>query len=72
MLNPGGLKQYSTTVDDATKSGTYDSAISSGQLYITDGEFSRLLGEVPTAAQTGAFTIRPYHEPDAVVVYPWT
>jgi hypothetical protein len=71
MLNPGGLRQFSTTVDDATKSGTYDTTVSSGQLYITDGEFSRLLGEVPTSAQTGAFTIRPYFEPD-LVVYPWT
>lgn len=72
MLNPTGLRQFSATVDDATKSGTYDSGIATGQLTITGLELDRLLGIVPADSQAGAFTIRPYYELDELVTPPWT
>lgn len=71
MLNPQGLRQFSATVDDATKSGTYDSTIATGQLTISGSELDRLLGIVPAGSQSGAFTIRPFHEPDELST-PWT
>jgi hypothetical protein len=55
--NPGGLRQRSTTItgDDVseTTSETIDSALSDGQLRLTDDEWARL-----EPATGGAFTIR--------------
>lgn len=54
MTMPGFVKQQSTTVEDVTKSVTFDSSVSGrGGIYVTDGELFDLLGPV----RTGAFEI---------------
>lgn len=54
---PGYLRQRSITVDDATKSETFDSTVSSGEMTITVREMDRLLGR--KAGRPRAFTIVP-------------
>ena len=71
MVNPAGLRQFSTTVDDATKSGTYDVTMASGQLYISDVELDRLLGRDTAGTQDGAFSIRPVYTPGYATAPPW-
>lgn len=71
MINPAGLRQFSTTVDDATKSGTYDATVASGRLYISDDELDRLLGRGNSGAQSGAFSIRPAYTPGYATAPPW-
>lgn len=55
MLNPQRLSQFSTTVDDVSKSGTYESGlVPAGELAVSPNELDRLLGRVALAA---AFTV---------------
>lgn len=72
MLNPERLKQFSISVDDGSRSGTYGDSAVAGELTVTPGELARLLGRVNAA---GAFTVvQPWLlEPavDAETVYPW-
>lgn len=44
MMNPGGNRQQSRTVDDYSESFTVDSARASGELFISDRELRRLMG----------------------------
>lgn len=68
MLNPDRLRQFTISVDDASRSGVYDDAVTSGELMITESELDRLLGRIPVGAQSGAFTIRPWEAPAAAAV----
>lgn len=55
LLNPQRLSQFATTVDDVSRSGTYESGlVPSGELVVSPGELDRLLGRV---AAPGAFTV---------------
>lgn len=51
MMNPTGARQRSETLDDYTQSETLDTAISTGDVYITDDEW-QLLGVGATSAAT--------------------
>jgi hypothetical protein len=54
MLNPQRLTQFSVTVEDVTKSGTYEAgSVPAGELAVSPGELDRLMGRVGAAA---AFT----------------
>ena len=55
MQNPEGLRQYSLTVDDATKSGTFENP-GGGFLFVEPDELARLLGQMGSDS-TGAFSI---------------
>ena len=59
VRNPDGLRTYSRAVDDATFSGTIDSELSSGSLYLTDAEWELLL----PASSESVFTITPWGAP---------
>ena len=59
LRNPGGVWQE--RVDDY--SYTRDRAISTGELYISDDEWDRLLVTPGTSVASDAFTIRPFSEP---------
>lgn len=54
FLNPGGIRQHSESVDDYSQSDTYDTAISTGGLYVSDDEW-RLLGA--GSAGAGSFSM---------------
>lgn len=55
MLNPQRLSQFSTTVEDVTKSGTFESGlVPAGELAPSPFELDRLLGRV---AAGQAFTV---------------
>lgn len=55
MLNPRRLSQFSDTVDDVSRSGTFESGlVPAGELAVSPGELDRLLGRVAAA---GAFTV---------------
>lgn len=60
MALPSYIRQQSVTVDDATKSQTVDSSVSSGVMFIAPEERASLMGR-PTM---GAFTITPTGSPD--------
>ena len=63
LLNPQRLSQFSVTVEDVTRSGTYESGlVPAGELVVSPGELDRLLGRVGAA---GAFTVV---DPDLLVV----
>lgn len=59
LRNPGGVWQEK--VDDY--SYTRDRAVSTGELYISDDEWDRLLVTPGTSVASDAFTIRPFGEP---------
>ena len=63
---PGYVRQRSVTVDDGTESVTYDTTVSSGEMFITDREFAALTGRRGRTGQR-AFTITP-----GVGSFPWT
>lgn len=54
MLNPTGIRQHSEAVDDFTQSDTFDTAISAGDVYVTDDEWM-LLGLGSSSA--GSFSM---------------
>lgn len=54
LLNPDGWLQESEAIDDYRRDRRRDSAVSSGLLYVTDAEVSKLLPR----RRRGAFTIR--------------
>ncbi|MDQ3484627.1 MAG: phage Gp19/Gp15/Gp42 family protein [Actinomycetota bacterium] len=54
--NPDGYQQLSRSVDDATRSWTFDSAVSTGELYFTDEELAQVAAP---RRRGGAFTIVP-------------
>lgn len=55
LLNPQRLSQFSNTVDDVSRSGTYEAGlVPSGELMVSPYEFDRLMGRVGLA---GAFTV---------------
>lgn len=56
MINPDGLRSFARSIDDYQRSGTFDTALSAGELYLTDRERRRLAG-MPESAQS-AFSIR--------------
>jgi hypothetical protein len=62
MSIPGYIRQQSVTVDDATKSLTFDGSVSGGVMFIDDEERRSLMGR-PTM---GAFTITPGGQSDDV------
>ena len=58
MQNPDRLKSFAVTVDDGTRSGTYDET-GRGDLRILPEEMNRLLGLVNQPS--GAWTISPWY-----------
>ena len=51
MLNPQRLTQFSVTVEDVSRSGTYESGlVPAGELAVSPSELDRLLGRVAAAA----------------------
>lgn len=55
LLNPQRLSQFSNTVDDVSRSGTFEAGlVPAGELVVSPNEFDRLMGRVGLA---GAFTI---------------
>jgi hypothetical protein len=55
LLNPQRLSQFSNTVDDVSRSGTFESGlVPAGELVVSPGEFDRLMGRVGLA---GAFSV---------------
>lgn len=54
FLNPGGIRQHSESVDDFSQSDTYDTAISTGGLYVSDAEWVLLGGG---SAGSGSFSM---------------
>ena len=58
MQNPEGLRQFSVTLDDATKSGTRDTGRS--DLYFTDDELDSVRSATSTRGK--AFSIMPYFD----------
>lgn len=51
LLNPMRLSQFSNTVDDVSRSGTYEAGVvPSGELMVTPYEFDRLMGRVGLGA----------------------
>lgn len=44
FMNPNGIRQHSEAVDDGSSSDTYDTAISAGDLYVSDDEWVQLGG----------------------------
>ena len=59
LRNPEGARQKSVTVDDATESTTIDSALSSGEMFISDDELADLMGIKKAPSRAKAFTITP-------------
>lgn len=60
VLNPEGIRQVTRAVDDGSVTKTIDQTRSSGVLDLTDDEWALLLPK----ADGGAFSTRPYFEPD--------
>ena len=57
LVNPQRLTQFSVSVEDVSRSGTYESpGVPAGVLAVTPGEVDRLLGQVELP---GAFTAMP-------------
>lgn len=54
---PAYARQQSVTVDDGTMSTTFDSSVSSGEMFITEREYASLIGRRRTRQR--AFTIIP-------------
>jgi hypothetical protein len=55
LLNPRRLSQFSDTVDDVSRSGTFEAGlVPAGELVVSPGELDRLMGRVGLA---GAFTV---------------
>jgi hypothetical protein len=54
MLMGDYVRQQSVTVDDATKSSTYDVGVSSGVMFIADTEMGTLTGRI---VLSGAFEV---------------
>ncbi|WP_066303256.1 Gp19/Gp15/Gp42 family protein [Arthrobacter luteolus] len=59
LRNPEGLRQYTESVDDYSRTKTVDKANSSGRLFISDEDWSLLL----PATAGDAFTIRSVATP---------
>ena len=55
LRNPGGRRQESQSIDDYTTSWTIDTAVSSGALYVSDGEVALLS---PPAVRRWAGSVR--------------
>lgn len=64
-LNPEGVRQMTRAIDDGSVTKLIDQARSAGELDLTHEEWALLL---PTS-DSGAFSTRPYSEPDAGL--PW-
>lgn len=59
MKNPDGYRIRNESIDDYTEGGTVDSALSTGELYVSAEELAWLgVTEVPVSPQR-AFEIRP-------------
>ena len=59
MTQPGFVRQESVTVDDGSRSRTYDASVSGrGALFITDDEICALVGDW-SRNDTGAFSVTP-------------
>lgn len=54
MMNPGGVRQRSETVDDYTQSETLDTAVSTGDFYVTPDEWQLLGGG---SSSSGSFSM---------------
>lgn len=52
LRNPTGMRQTSVSVDDYTEAGTMDTSLSSGLLYVSEGELALL---APAQSARGAF-----------------
>ena len=57
MKNPGGYRVRTESVDDYSDGGTIDSALSTGELYVSDQELG-WLGVKPASETKRAFEIR--------------
>ena len=57
MKNPGGYRIRNESIDDYTDGGTIDSALSTGELYVSDQELG-WLGVKPASETKRAFEIR--------------
>lgn len=57
MKNPGGYRVRTESVDDYSDGGTIDSALSTGELYVSDQELG-WLGVQPASERKRAFEIR--------------
>lgn len=71
LRNPEGLRQWQESIDDHSRSGTVDSAGSTGALYLTDAEWASLR---PAGTQSDAFTITPSYSPltDSLPLLPYS
>jgi len=58
MKNPDGYRIRNESIDDYSDGGTIDSALSTGELYVSDQELG-WLGVKPASAASRAFEIRP-------------
>lgn len=65
LKNPDGRRQ--TSIDD--HSWTTDTALSSGELYISEDEWDMIAPADTT--KSDAFTIRPFYEPDPYTQESW-
>jgi hypothetical protein len=57
MKNPGGYRIRTESIDDYSDGGTIDSALSTGELYVSDQELG-WLGVKPASESKRAFEIR--------------
>lgn len=60
LKNPGGVRQQTLSVDDATRSWTLDNAISAGSLYVTDSELA-LLSPPARSPRIGSVRLGTWH-----------
>lgn len=58
LKNPGGYRIRTESIDDYSDGGTIDSALSTGELYVSDKELG-WLGVKSAAETTRSFEIRP-------------
>lgn len=63
--NPGGETSTTVTVDDGSVTRRKEGLSTASGLDLTDAEWALLL----PASQSGAFSIRPFYEPDTC--WPW-
>lgn len=64
---PGFVRQESVTVDDGSRSFTYDASVSKGGLFLSDDELSLLTG----GSSGAAFTVIPGDDPVGEVPLWW-
>ena len=58
MKNPGGYRVRTESIDDYSDGGTIDSALSTGELYVSAQELG-WLGVKPKSEGTRSFEVRP-------------